>query len=103
MTGTTGARAQASRKSQGNTASACVSKCLLALVLAFPTAPAFAQGCAMCYATAKATPKDGQLAINRGILVMLFPPVVAMTLGVGAAFRYGKKRDHEHEKDKSSL
>jgi hypothetical protein len=53
----------------------------------------------MCYATAKATPKDGQLAINRGILVMLFPPIAAMTIGVGAAFRYGKKRDREKEEN----
>lgn len=51
----------------------------------------------MCYATARATPREGQLAINRGILVMLFPPIAAMTLGVGAAFRYGKKRDREKE------
>jgi hypothetical protein len=55
----------------------------------------------MCYATARATPRDGQLALNRGILVMLFPPVAAMTLGVGAAFRYGKNRDRE--KDKNAL
>jgi hypothetical protein len=55
----------------------------------------------MCYATAKATPKDGQLALNRGIIVMILPPIGAMTLGIGAAFRYGKKRDRE--KDKNAL
>ncbi len=70
---------------------------LLFLAIGIPSVPAVAQGCAMCYATAKATPKEGQIAINHGILVMLFPPIVAMTLGVGAAFRYGKKRDHENE------
>lgn len=51
----------------------------------------------MCYATAKATPKEGQLALNRAILIMVFPPLAALTLGVGAAFRYGKKRDSEKE------
>lgn len=57
--------------------------------------PAFAQGCAMCYATAKATPKDGQRALNRAILVMVIPPIGAITFGVGAAVRYSKKRDYE--------
>jgi hypothetical protein len=70
---------------------------LLAFALGLFSAPAFAQGCAMCYSTARATPRDGQIAINRGILVMLFPPIAAMTLGVGAAFRYGQNRDREKD------
>jgi hypothetical protein len=70
---------------------------LLALVLGMSAAPALAQGCAMCYATARATPKDGQLALNRAILVMVLPPIGAMTLGVGAAIRYSKKRDSEND------
>jgi hypothetical protein len=73
----------------------------LALVLGLSAVPAVAQGCAMCYATAKATPKDGQLALNRGILVMILPPIGAVTLGVRAAIRYSKKRDLE--KDDNSL
>ncbi len=56
-------------------------------------APAFSQGCAMCYSTAKATSKDGQRAISKGVIVLLVPPVGIMTLGVWMAFRYGKKRD----------
>jgi len=65
------------------------------LLLALWAGPAFGQGCAMCYSTAAATTKDGQRAISRGVLVLLAPPVGFMTLGMGLAFRYGKKRDDE--------
>jgi hypothetical protein len=67
--------------------------CVAALFLS--AAPAFSQGCSMCYSTAKATSKEGQRAISKGVLVLLIPPVGFMTLGVALAFRYGKKRDLE--------
>ncbi len=58
-------------------------------------APAFSQGCAMCYSSAVAASKDGQKAISKGVLVLLVPPAGFMTLGVALAFRYGRKRDLE--------
>ena len=67
----------------------------IALLTALWAVPAFGQGCAMCYSSAKAASKDGQRAISRGVLVLLAPPIGFMTLGVGLAFRYGKKRDEE--------
>jgi cytochrome c-type biogenesis protein CcmH/NrfF len=57
--------------------------------------PVFSQACSMCYSTAKATSKDGQRAISRGVIVLLVPPLGFMTLGVWMAFRYGSKRDRE--------
>ena len=68
---------------------------MFAACLLLGAAPAFSQGCAMCYSTAKATSKDGQRAISKGVVVLLLPPLSFMTLGVWAAFRYGKKRDSQ--------
>ena len=59
--------------------------------------PALGQGCSMCYSNAAGSSKDGQRAINRGILVLLVPPLGFMTLGVGLACFYGKKRDEESD------
>jgi hypothetical protein len=72
---------------------------LLLLTLALASMPALAQGCAMCYTIVRGAPKEGQRAIDRAILVLIAPPIGAMTLGVGLAFRYGKRRDNEQEGD----
>jgi hypothetical protein len=55
----------------------------------------------MCYSSAAAASKDGQMAISRAVLVLLAPPVGFMTVGVGMAFRYGRKRDREQSRDDS--
>jgi hypothetical protein len=71
----------------------------LLLLVALWTAPAFSQGCAMCNANAKATPKEGQRALNHAIVVMLAPPVAIMIFGFGFAMRYGKRRDRENDSE----
>jgi hypothetical protein len=68
---------------------------ILAAVFLLGAASAFGQACSMCYSTAKATSKDGQTAISRGVLVLLVPTIAFMTLGVCMAIRYAKKRDFE--------
>ena len=68
---------------------------ILTLILLAWTAPALAQGCAMCYSTAQANSSDGQRTINKAVIVLLFPPAGFMTLGIWMAQRYARKRDLE--------
>jgi hypothetical protein len=69
----------------------------LIVALGLWAAPAFAQGCAMCYANATGATKDGQRAISRGVIVLLVPPLGFMTVGMALAFRYGQRRDRERQ------
>jgi hypothetical protein len=67
----------------------------IAVLMAAWSLPAYSQGCAMCYSNAAGATKDGQKAISRGVLVLLLPPLGFMSLGMGLAFQYGKRRDRE--------
>ena len=80
-----------------------IQRAVLIGLLCLWAVPAFAQGCAMCYSTASATSKDGQKAIGKAVAVLVAPPLGVMTLGVGLAFRYGRKRDQEQNLDNNSL
>ena len=71
--------------------------CILVLLLALSAAPAFGQGCIMCYEGAKGASTGGQNALSRAVLVLLVPPVGMMSLLVGFAFRYSKKREEAEE------
>ena len=64
-------------------------------LLIVSAAPALAQGCAMCYSSAAGSTKDGQKAISKGVMVLLVPPLGFMTLGMGMAVRYSRKRDED--------
>jgi hypothetical protein len=68
---------------------------ILTLLLLGRAVPGYCQACAMCYSSAQATSRDGQRAINKGVLVLLLPPVGFMTLGLWMAQRYAHSRDRE--------
>jgi len=79
-----------------------VQRAVLVALLCLWAVPAFAQGCAMCYSTTSATSKDGQKAIGKAVVVLVAPPLGVMTLGMGLAFRYGRRRDQEQNLDENS-
>jgi hypothetical protein len=67
----------------------------LALLVALSAAPAFGQGCAMCYTSAKGASSGGQGALSRAVITLLIPPVGMMAVLVGFALRYHRNGRHE--------
>ena len=59
------------------------------LVLA---APAFGQGCAMCYTGAEASGSKSQKALDRAVLVLLAPALTMLGGFLGVAFIYRRDR-----------
>ncbi|MFB3917673.1 MAG: hypothetical protein ACE14M_13140 [Terriglobales bacterium] len=67
---------------------------ILVLFLAVAAVPAFSQGCAMCYQSAKALGSQDQKALNRAVLVLLLPTVTFIAGAVGLTYHYRKPREH---------
>lgn len=68
----------------------------IALMLVLSAAPAFSQGCALCYTQAASSGARMIQALKSGILVLIVPP----TLGsVGMIFVMYKKRDQVRYSD----
>ena len=68
----------------------------IALMLVLSAAPAFSQGCALCYTQAASSGARMIQALKSGILVLIVPP----TLGsVGMIFVMYKKRDQVRHSD----
>ncbi len=67
------------------------------LLLGLASVPAFGQGCAMCYTSAKGASAKSQKALSRAVLVLLVPTISMMAGIVGAGYSYSKKRDRENQ------
>jgi hypothetical protein len=65
-------------------------------ILLAASLPAAAQ-CALCYESASQAGERSQRALSHAVLFLLVPPVTMMVGLVGVAFRYGKKRDEDHD------
>jgi hypothetical protein len=74
---------------------------LLLAVLAALAAPAFGQGCALCYTQAASAGARMVQALRSGILVLIFPP---MAICIGITVMSYKKRNHfrRDESDQAS-
>lgn len=66
----------------------------LALMLLLAWVPAaHAQGCSLCNQSAQAAASKGRTALNRGILILLVPPVGMMTALLGYTFWRSRTED----------
>jgi len=76
---------------------------ILGFALAMWAAPAFGQGCAMCYTSALGTTPKSQRALSKGVVVLLVPPVGMMSILIGAGFVYARKRDQQVEEEETQV
>jgi hypothetical protein len=72
----------------------CRAAVLAALLMCAPGG--WSQGCALCNDNAKQAAATGRTALNRGIAVLLVPPVGMMASLIGYAF-WRSRRDNEDE------
>ncbi len=76
---------------------------MLGFAVALWAAPAFGQGCAMCYTSALGTTPKSQKALSKGVVVLLVPPVSMMSILIGAGFVYARKRDQRVEEEETQI
>jgi hypothetical protein len=76
---------------------------ILGFALALWAAPAFAQGCAMCYTSALGADPKSQKALSKAVVVLLIPPVGMMSILIGAGFLYARKRDQRVEEEETEI
>jgi hypothetical protein len=69
----------------------------LVLLLGLVAMPAFGQGCAMCYNSAKGAGAKGQKALSHAVLILLLPTIGLMAGMVGVGYGYSRKRDRENQ------
>ena len=73
----------------------------LGLMLTLWVAPAFGQGCAMCYTSAEGASKKGQLALSHAVLALMIPTLGLMAGFVGITVYF--KDSHQREDDADPL
>ncbi len=71
--------------------------CTLVMLLALATAPAFGQGCVMCYTSAKGASPRAQQALRRAIYVLLLPAISLMGGIALLGYHYSRQRDEEKQ------
>ncbi len=67
------------------------------LLVGLAAMPAFGQGCAMCYSSAKGASAKSQKALSRAVLVLLVPTLTLMSGIVGIGYGYSRIRDRENQ------
>jgi hypothetical protein len=64
----------------------------LVLLIGLAAAPAFPQGCVMCYTSARGASNDSQKALSRAVLVLLLPTLSLIGGIVGLTYKFRNSR-----------